>query len=62
MNNLELTNATAVSHEAAEHQVRDCVAQNHPEWVDQDGECQACVSISHELSDPHYIPGDLTSL
>ena len=59
MNNLEHTQTTCISHEAAELQVKDCMAQDHPEWVDQDGECQSCVSMSHELADPHCIPKDL---
>lgn len=37
----------------------DRLAKDHPEWVDANGECSSCVSMSHELADPTHIPDEL---
>jgi len=50
-----------VNQKDEETKLHQTVAQDHPEWVDKDGECQACVSMSHDLADPHYIPDEVKS-
>jgi len=39
----------------AEHQISDAIAQTHPEWKDQYGECASCTSLAHDLADPSYV-------
>ena len=46
--------------DCAEHTLHESVAQNHPDWVNKDGECDACVSLEHEMAaDPNAVPNDL---
>jgi len=46
--------------DCAEQVLHDSVSQNHPEWVNKDGDCDSCVSIEHEMAaDPTKIPEDL---
>ncbi len=46
--------------DCAEKKVHSSVAKEHPEWVDDEGECPSCVSLEHELADPHNIPAEIT--
>jgi len=46
--------------DCAEKTLHESVAQNQPEWVEEDGECQSCVSLEHELAaEPNAIPKEL---
>ena len=48
--------------DCAEKTLHESVAQEHPEWIEADGECQPCVSLEHELaSEPNTIPQEFSS-
>lgn len=42
----------------AEGSVLERLKREHPEWVDEDGNCPSCVVEEHNLVEPHYYPGD----
>lgn len=42
--------------------LHESVSQQKPEWVDEHGECDSCVSFEHEMAaDPTAIPPELDS-
>ena len=46
--------------DCAEETLHKSVAQVNPEWVAEDGECQSCVSMEHEMAaNPEAIPSEL---
>ena len=46
--------------DCAEETLHKSVAQVNPEWVAEDGECQSCVSMEHEMAaNPELIPPEL---
>jgi len=46
--------------ECAEKTVHESLAQNNPDWVNDDGECDSCVSLEHEMADPlSQLPKEL---
>ena len=56
----EIIRKAHTSLESAEHDLQHGLATDHPELVDADGECSACVSMSHEMAaDPAYVPQEL---
>jgi len=42
--------------DCAEKKLHTSVAQEHPEWVEENGDCPSCVSLEHEMADPQHIP------
>jgi len=47
--------------EAAEAKLQQGLATEHPELVNENGECDACISMSHEMAaDPSHVPEELT--
>lgn len=46
--------------DGAEKTLHQSVSQNHPEWINENGDCDACLSLEHELAaEPNSIPDDL---
>lgn len=46
--------------DCAEETLHKSVSQVNPEWVSEDGECQSCVSMEHEMAaNPDAIPEEL---
>lgn len=45
--------------EEATENLQSGLTNEHPDWVDQDGECSSCVSMTHELADPTHIPEEI---
>ena len=44
----------------AEVTLHNSVAQGHENWQDDDGECDSCLSIEHEMAaEPNKVPKDL---
>ena len=48
--------------DCAEKTLHESVAQNNPEWVEEDGECQSCVSLEHEMAAAEFeIPKEFNA-
>lgn len=46
--------------EAAEGELHKQLTSDHPELLDEKGDCPPCVSLSHEMAgDPSAIPSEL---
>jgi len=46
--------------DCAEKKLHTSISQEHPEWVDDNGECDSCVSLEHEMAaDPTQVPKDV---
>lgn len=42
----------------AEEILQQAIKQQHPEWVQQDGNCPRCILHEYELADPFAAPED----